>query len=91
MSTGFPDGGVHEDGAVDAHDVVVKQHHALPPVLLDIILQFYAILSVIIYSTEAIVNFAAREYEAVLFAVGHDFLENIFLCHVVFAQLFYFR
>ena len=38
MTAGFPHGGVHEDGGVDAHNVAVQQHHALPPILLDVIL-----------------------------------------------------
>jgi len=47
---------VHEDGGVDAHDVLVEQHHALPPVLLDVVLQLYAVLAVVIDSTQAIVD-----------------------------------
>ena len=81
MSAGLPDGGVHEDGRVDAHDVLVEQHHALPPVLLDVVLQFHAVLTVVVHSSQSVIDFAAGEYEAVLLAMRNDFLKNVFLCH----------
>ena len=72
---------MHEDGRVESYDVAVEQHHALPPILLDIVFQLYAVLSVIVDSGQAIIDFTAGEDEAVLFAVAHYLLENIFLCH----------
>ena len=36
MSAGFPYRGVHEDGRVNTHDVLVEQHHALPPIRLPV-------------------------------------------------------
>ena len=82
MARSLPDGGVHEDGAVDAHDVLVQQGHCLPPVALDIVFQFHAVLSIIIDSTEAVIDFTRGEHKAIFLGVRHDFLENVFLfCH----------
>ena len=65
-----------------AHYVLVQQHHALPPILLYVVLQLYAVLSVVIYCTKSVIDVAAGEYEPILFAMGYDFLENLFLlCH----------
>ena len=81
VAAGFPDGGVHEDGAVQAHDVFVQQDHGFPPVLFDIVFQFHAVLTIVVDSAEAIVNVAGGEYETVLLAMGNDFLEYVFLSH----------
>ena len=59
----------------------MKEHHALPPVLLDVVLEFNAVLTIVVNCAQTIINLAAREYETVLFAVTNDFLENVFLCH----------
>ena len=69
VSAGLPYRGVHEDGRVDAHDVLVKQHHALPPVLLDVVFQFHTILSVVIHGSQSVVDFAAGEHKTILLAV----------------------
>ena len=81
VSAGFPYGRVHEDGAVDAHDIFVQQDHGFPPVLFDIIFEFHAVLAVVIDSAEAVVDVAGGEYETVLLAMGNDFLEYVFLSH----------
>ncbi len=82
MARGLPNGGVHEDGGIDAHDVVVQQHHALPPIALYIVLQFDAHLAVVIDSAQSVVDLAGGKNESILFAMRYDFLENIFLlCH----------
>ena len=82
VSTGLPGSGVHEDGGIQPHDIVVQLHHALPPILLDVVLQLHAVLSVVIYGAQSIVNLAAGEHETVLLAVGHYLLEYILLlCH----------
>ena len=73
---------MHEDSTVDAHDVLVKQHHRLPPVLLYIVLQFHTILPIIIDCSQSIVYIAAGEHETIFFTMTYNFLENIFLCHI---------
>ncbi len=57
VARSLPDGGVHKDGAVDAHDVLVQQRHGLPPVALDVILEFDAILSIVIDCAQAVIDF----------------------------------
>ena len=84
VSASFPDGGVHKNGRVDAHDVLVQQHHAFPPILLNVVFQFNAVLSVVVNGSQSIVNVAAGEHEPIFFAVRNYFLENVFLCHCLF-------
>ena len=65
----FPSGWVHEDTCINTHDILVEHGHSIPPVFLDVVLEFYAVLSVVIHGAKSVVNLAAREDEAVLFAV----------------------
>ena len=81
MSAGLPNRRVHEHTRVDAHDVLMHQHHRLPPVLLDIILQFHTVLAVVIHCAQTIIDFARREDKPVLLTVRNHLLENVFLCH----------
>ena len=69
VSAGLPDGGMHEDGAVDADDVLVEQSHGLPPILLDIVLQLHTVLTVVVNGTESVVDVAGREHKTVFLAV----------------------
>ena len=46
--------------------------------------QQHAILAVVVYSTEAVVNLARGEYEAILLAVSDQLLEQFFLCHSIY-------
>jgi len=39
---------VHEDGGIDADDVLVHLHHGLPPVFADVLLQFHAVLAIVV-------------------------------------------
>ena len=83
VSGSLPDGRVHENGRIQAHDVLVEQGHRFPPVAFYIILKFDAVLAVVVHCGEAVVNFAGGEYEAVLFGVRNYLLEDIFLlCHI---------
>ena len=56
VSGSFPDGRVHKDSGVDSHDILVHEHHALPPILLYIVLQFHTVLTIVVDSSESIVN-----------------------------------
>ena len=85
MARSLPDCRVHEDGSIDAHDVLVELGHCLPPVALDIVLEFNTVLTVVIDCAQSVIDFTRRENEAILLAVGHQLLENIFLiCHILF-------
>ncbi len=81
MSRSLPRAGVHEDRSVETHDVLVQLDHRIPPVALDIVLQLDAVLAVVVHGTQTVVYFARREYESVLLAVSHEFLEKFVLCH----------
>ncbi len=54
----LPDGGVHEDGGVNAHDVVVEHGHCFPPVSFDVVFEFYAVLAVVVHGREAVIKLA---------------------------------
>ena len=57
VSRSLPNGRMHENCRIDTYDVLMQQHHALPPVLFDIVFQFHTVLTVIIYGSKSIVNF----------------------------------
>ena len=69
MSTGLPDGGMHEDGTVNADDVLVEPCHGLPPVLFDIVLQLHTVLTVVVNGTESVIDVAGREHKTIFLAV----------------------
>ncbi len=75
----LPNGRVHKDAAVQTDDVLVVLHHRFPPILLDVVFQFNAILAVVINGAQAVVNFTGRENEAVLFGVGDNLFEAFFV------------
>ena len=88
VSAGLPRGGVHEDGGIDADDVLVEQHHRLPPVLFDVVLQLHTVLTVVVDSAETIVDITGGEHETVFLAMRNNLLENVFLlCHLLGAAL----
>ena len=47
---------VHEYSRIDTHDILMHEHHVLPPVLLDIVFQFDTVLTVVIYSAQSVIN-----------------------------------
>ncbi len=57
MTRCFPNGRVHKYCRVKAYNVVMQQYHALPPICLNVILQFDSELSIIIDSTQSVINF----------------------------------
>ena len=69
VSGSLPNGGMHKDGRIDAHDVFVEQRHSLPPILFDIVFQLNTELTIVVNGAETVVNFAGREHKTVLFAV----------------------
>ncbi len=54
----FPDGGVHEDGRVNAYYILMEKSHRIPPVSFYIVFELYTVLAIIINSGEAVVDFA---------------------------------
>ena len=56
VSGSLPNGGMHKHCRINAHNIFVEQHHRLPPILLDVVFQFYAVLAVIVNGSQAVVN-----------------------------------
>ena len=82
VAAGFPGGGVHKNGGINTNNVFMQLGHALPPVVFNIFLQFTAVLAIIIYGAESVINFAALEYKTVFFAVPNNCLEPVcIVCH----------
>ena len=81
MARSLPRPGVHEDGGIESHDVLVQLDHRVPPVALDVVFQLHAVLSVVIDGGQTVVDLARREHESVLLAMGDQFLEKFFLRH----------
>ncbi len=78
----LPDSGVHENRRVDAYDIVVEHRHRLPPVTLDVVLELYAVLAVVVDGGKAVVDLTRLEHEAVFLGMCHYGFEDIFLfCH----------
>ena len=81
VARSLPGFGMHENGGVDAHDVLMQLDHRIPPVALDIVLQLHAVLPVVIDGGQTVVDLARRKHEPVLLAVGDQLLEKFFLRH----------
>ena len=58
MSRSHPGSGLHEDCGVYAHDVLVETRHRIPPVLLDVVLQFDSELAVVVYGRKTVIYLA---------------------------------
>ena len=57
MAGCFPDCRVHEYSGVDTHNIVVQEGHSVPPVALDIVFEFYAVLAVVVDGRQTVVYF----------------------------------
>jgi len=79
MPARFPHGGVHQNRAIEADDVVAHLRHAFPPVVLQVALQLHAERAVIPRAVEAAIDFRRLEDEAAPFAQGDDVL-HLFDC-----------
>ena len=56
VSGSFPDSRMHKNSGVDADNIFVQQHHAIPPVFLYIIFEFNTHLTIVIHSSQSIIN-----------------------------------
>ena len=69
VARSFPDCWVHEYSRINTHNIFMKQRHGFPPIALNVILQFYTILSIIIYSRQPIINLTRWENKTVFLGV----------------------
>ena len=72
---------MHEHAGINADNIFVKTGHRLPPIPLDIVLEFHSHLAIVINCSQTIINLAGREYESILLTMRHQDLEKFFLCH----------
>ena len=56
MSAGLPGCRMHENSRVNTDNILMKQHHALPPILLDVVFQFHTILTIVINRAQTVIN-----------------------------------
>ena len=70
MAGSLPDGGMHDDGRVEADDVFAGAYHGLPPGVLDVALEFGAEGAVVPEAVDAAVEFGGLEDEAAPLAEG---------------------
>ena len=61
VAAGLPDFGVHDDGGLQADDIIAPLGHDAPPVILDVALEFRAQRAVIPKAVDAAVNFGGLE------------------------------
>jgi len=67
VAGGFPDLGVHDDGRLDADDVVAAADHVVPPAVADVLLQLDAEGAVVEEAVEAAIDLGGLEHEAAAF------------------------
>jgi hypothetical protein len=72
VATGLPNAGGHQDGGVEADDVVTLAHHAAPPGVFNVALQLNADGAVVPGGAEAAVDLAAGKDEAAALGEGDE-------------------
>jgi hypothetical protein len=84
---------MHDDGAVQADHIksargicglgkfIMALVHVLPPSLFDVSLKLDTQRPVVPKAIESTVNFAGLEHEAIGFAVGDEFVHQVFNSH----------
>ena len=77
MAGGFPDFGVHEDGGIDAFDIVALLGHGLPPEVFEIAFEFDAVGTVVPATAETAVDFGRLKHKATPFAQGNDLFHSV--------------
>ena len=87
----FPYRRVHEDGRIDTNDVVVEQHHWLPPILFDVVLKLYTVLTIVINRCKTIVYIATWKNKTIFFAMAYYLFKRILLCHNIFLLSLFVR
>jgi hypothetical protein len=68
----FPYFGVHQNGSLDADDVVALLHHRAPPLVLHVALEFNAERAPIVARGETSVNLRRLKHKAAPLAQRHD-------------------
>ena len=66
---------MHQDRAIEAHDVVPHLDDIFPPGLFDVVFELDAERAVVVAARQAAVDFAGLEYEASSLAKRYDVVE----------------
>jgi len=82
VAGGFPDERVHQNAAVETHDVVSHLDGAFPPALPDVVLELHAERAVVVAACEAAVDFAGLKYKAPALAQRYDVIQLGYLSHI---------
>src|SRR5438093_3214639 len=77
VAAGLPDARVHDDGGVDANDVVAHLDHGPPPGALDVVLELDAEGAVVPEAADAAVDLAGLEDEAAALAERDEGLHAV--------------
>ncbi len=75
VPAGFPYPRVHENGCIQANDVVMHPHHRIPPVFPYVVLEFHAVLTVVVHGTQSVVYLAGGKNKTILLGMGNNVLE----------------
>jgi hypothetical protein len=73
---------MHENAGIDSDNVLMETCHGFPPISLYVVFEFNTHLTIIINGSQTVIDFAGREYETILLAMGNQNLEKFFLCHL---------
>jgi hypothetical protein len=76
VARGLPRARVHEDGGVEGDDVVALLHHRAPPLGLDVRLELYAVVPVVVGRGQPAVDLRRREDEAAALAQRDDLVHR---------------
>src|SRR5712664_2712201 len=76
----LPDLGMHQDGRIEAFDIVAFVHHRSPPALLDVLLELDAERPVVPHGAEAAVDLGRLKHEAAPLGQRHELLHGFVCC-----------
>src|SRR5579872_6263914 len=77
VTAGLPCRGMHKDGGIDPYNILVELCHAFPPMILDILLELTAVLTIVIDSAQSVIDLAGREDKTVFLTMRNDRLKLI--------------
>ena len=72
VSAGFPSSRMHENGRVKTNDILLQLCHTPPPMVLDVLFQLAAHLTVVIDRLESVVDLTTGKNEPVFLAMCDD-------------------
>ena len=77
VPAGLPRGGMHKNSGIDTDYILTQLGHALPPVVLYILFELAAHLTIIVDSLQSIVDLTAGKNKSVLFGMRNYCLKQL--------------